>query len=460
MPWNLQSHDYPILTPGQMNPFNQALSSGLDTYQNMVKSAYAPSLTASEIASKNAYAQNVGRQSLSSVLSNPLAVSQMTPENFNALIQQLKSGGTIAQPQESTGAASVWDKLKNWTGLTPDTSGTNTNQGGNSSSSMPAQTNGSNAYNYDSQGNNVKASPEEVQQIANNGNGSVQNSPSNVPQGTLTTTPGDQGQNLKDAYIAKNFPGTSQGIEATKRIEAAKKQAEVETPAYQKYKTDTYTSALSAQRALNDLNDFHSNYSNAFAKGPFTKIPIVQALSQLDPNYQKSINDSNSLVLDLAPSLLAGGKQTDYGKKLVSAAKIDPTLSPSAEQGVYNKQKLIISRIAEQAPFINELEKYGIKDVNQQQADFLQYNLKNKLVADNGKLQPNNLNTYKQFLSDKYGGKSQPQNNNSQRNDFAVEGKEPPSNTIIMLRPDGQNVYVHKNNVQLAKDKYKFKEVE
>ena len=47
---------FPILTPGQMSPYNQALQSGLETYSNINKAAYEPQKMKADILAKAAYA--------------------------------------------------------------------------------------------------------------------------------------------------------------------------------------------------------------------------------------------------------------------------------------------------------------------------------------------------------------------------------------------------------------------
>lgn len=407
MPIGVQQ--FPILTPGQMNPFNQALSSGLDTYQNMMKAAYTPATTEANINSKNAYSQNVGRQMIATVLSNPLAVSQMSDEQFKSMVNQVANpqtmgagmmhGGVTGGQPQSSGIGGLWDGLLVKTGLK------DAPQAQPSGTVPDSQYSGNSGMTYDANGNNVVGNVDDALNRSSGGG-------SNVPQGTQAAP--TQGSSLKDAYIAKNFPGTPQGIEAAQRLQGAKTAASTEGASYQKYRDNIYTTSNSAQMALNDLNDFHSNYQQATAKGPLTKIPLVNKLAQLDPNYQTAMNDANNLVVNLAPVLLAGGKQTDAGRDLIKNAKIDPSLAPSAEQHVFEKQSMILNRMSENDPFVAEMEKYGIKDVNQQRSAFLDYNRKYPLVDKNGTLFKSNLNKYKEYIANNYGGGGQSDQGSSQ----------------------------------------------
>lgn len=415
MPIGVQQ--FPILTPGQMNPYNQALSSGLDTYQNMMKAAYAPQQTQANINAKNAYASNVGRQMIATVLSNPMAVASMDDAQFKSLLGQVTNpagglsgtaaGSNSGGQQTSTGIGGMWDKLMQNVGLKDAPSPAQGQQASPSSGSS------SNAYEYNPDGTNVKATPEQVNNIANNGNNAYQNDSANVPQGTSSPAPvntnggadnSNQASNIKDAFIAKNFPGTPQGVAAAGRIKAAEVAASTGGTSYQTYRDNVYTSSNSAQNALNDLKDFHSNYNKAWAKGPLTDLPIARQLAKLDPNYQTAVNDANNLVVNLAPVLLAGGKQTDAGRALIKNAKISTDLVPDAENHVFQKQSLILDRIGENDPFVAELEKRGIKDVNQQRSAWLDYNRKYPLVNKEGDLINQNSNKYSDYISKNYGG--------------------------------------------------------
>ncbi len=80
---------FPILTPGQMNPFHQALQSGMENYQNNMKTAYMPYAMQAEINAKQAYANNYGRQMASQVLSTPGALDRMNPQQINGLLDMM-----------------------------------------------------------------------------------------------------------------------------------------------------------------------------------------------------------------------------------------------------------------------------------------------------------------------------------------------------------------------------------
>lgn len=468
MPIGVQQ--FPILTPGQMNPYNQALSSGLDTYQNMMKAAYTPATTQANINAKNAYAQNVGRQMIATVLSNPMAVASMDDSQFKALLGQVTNpasglpgmgaGTNSGGQQTSSGIGGMWDKLMQNVGLKDAPAATE--------GQPTPQTNSSNAYDYNADGTNVKASPEMVNDIANNGNNAYQNNSANVPQGTSPISGGssDQRSNIKDAYIAKNFPGTPEGIAASGRIKAAEVAASTGGTAYQTYRDNVYTSSNSAQNALNDLKDFHANYNKAWAKGPLTNVPILKQLSQLDPDYQSAVNDANNLVVNLAPVLLAGGKQTDAGRALIKNAKIAPDLAPDSESHVFQKQSLILNRINENDTFASELDKRGIKDVNQQRSAWLDYNRKYPLVDKNGNLINQNENKYGEYISNTYGG-AEPNQGSQQGsgswpigkealNESQIEGRAAPANSKWMIRPDGMKVVVHNSQMDKA-NKLKYR---
>jgi hypothetical protein len=51
MKMQLPVQQFPILTPGQMNPYNQAVQSGLEAYTKNIQAAYAKPEIESKISS-------------------------------------------------------------------------------------------------------------------------------------------------------------------------------------------------------------------------------------------------------------------------------------------------------------------------------------------------------------------------------------------------------------------------
>ncbi len=93
MTWGLQQRDFPILTPGQMNPFNQAFQSGLQTYGDVTKASYLKPQMEADINYKNTLAQMQPYNYLSKALSDPFIVAQMAknPEQFDKIINTMSN---------------------------------------------------------------------------------------------------------------------------------------------------------------------------------------------------------------------------------------------------------------------------------------------------------------------------------------------------------------------------------
>lgn len=418
----LESLNFPILPSGQMNPFHQALSSGLDTYQNMVKTAYAPMSQEADILSKSAYATNLPYQVKASILQNPYAVASLYQsgqlDDFikgfsNVPTNPLEAMGSFFKQDNKSNSGSFLNSLASGLGLNKNTS--------------PDQLKTSdNNYAYDKNGNNITASPSEINQKLNeiqNNRGNPATTPIpmsnqyNVPQGTSNQPmPSGMPQNPLEALIAKNMPLTPQGITAAAGAESAKEEAKetalVKSKSYQDYMNNTYAQTKAAINTENALKDFLYEYDKATLKGPLTANNFTRWLSTLDPNTQAAMNASNNIVLAAAPALI-GGKQTDLGRALVKNAKVTTEMLPESVHHIVNNQMQIMDRMIE-IPSFNQLAhmKYGINDVNQLQNDFIEYYQKYPIISKEGKLQPQNAGKYDEFLAEKYGGEKPVQKNN------------------------------------------------
>ena len=397
-----------------MSPYHAALQQGLQNYGNIVENAYAPLLKQAEVNSKNAYADNLSNQIVGSILSNPLAVGMMSDATFDELMRRFTKGRqSSTQNTASSGFPSF---------------------GGGSSQPSQSSSQGSgvvipsakgsdaNNYEYDAQGNNVRGTEADINNAAGlNPDGTPRTDTSTPSNAAPTSTPSsnyNQRQMIKDAYIAKNFPGTPQGLAAEQRISAAKTAGTAGAQTYQDHMNAVYKQASAANQARQYSDDFLTHYKAAWAKGPLTNLPIGKQLAAFDPEAVSAMNDSNNMVVVAAPALLGTGKQTDYGKHLVADSKLYIGMPEKAAQDVHDKQVLIFDRMAEEVPFNVEAKKYGITDTNQLQSDWFEYNSKYKLINNEGKLQSKNANKYSQFLANKYGNGSQNQNNSEPQRDF------------------------------------------
>lgn len=119
MPFNYQAQPLPILEPGQMNPFNQAVQSGLSTFQkgmeagytpatlkenllkaqlenqiNQVKAKYAPMTVQADAASKMAYARLMGPQFLAKMMGNTDILANLPDDKKQQALQMLYQAGS------------------------------------------------------------------------------------------------------------------------------------------------------------------------------------------------------------------------------------------------------------------------------------------------------------------------------------------------------------------------------
>lgn len=105
-----------------MNPYHQALQTGLENYMNFTKAAYEPQKMQADIASKAAYATYSPYSYISKALSDPTTAMLLAqnPDQLKALTTKFANMPTnpYASLQGNQGSqGSLWDRLKEWTGL-------------------------------------------------------------------------------------------------------------------------------------------------------------------------------------------------------------------------------------------------------------------------------------------------------------------------------------------------------
>lgn len=154
MTWGLQQRDYPILTPGQMSPFNQAFQSGLENYMNINKAALDPLKTYAQAMSQLTYSNLMGPQYLAKLYGIPGFVANTSDNKKKQDIENLRNAAmnqpTTNAPYQHGGLYNAVMDLGN-------------RLFGQSKQAVPAQSSADRGYEYDSEGNNVIASPEDTQ---------------------------------------------------------------------------------------------------------------------------------------------------------------------------------------------------------------------------------------------------------------------------------------------------------
>jgi hypothetical protein len=100
---------FPILTPGQMSPFNQALTSGLEMYGKTNKALYDPMKMKAEAASKMAYANLMGPQFLAKAMGNENLLANLTENQKTQGLNTIYQAGS-GQAQNG----SLMNSLTDW----------------------------------------------------------------------------------------------------------------------------------------------------------------------------------------------------------------------------------------------------------------------------------------------------------------------------------------------------------
>jgi hypothetical protein len=166
-----------------MNPYHQALASGLDTYMNMVNAAYQPLKIRSEAASKLAYSQLMGPQFMAKLLGNEhiLANTPNPQEKVNSLYDVVQNTNNIANTAQGQGGGGLLDSLSRWyhnsvNKKSPPSGAADNRQSGapntflppTSSVVIPGQqgtayqgTGADSGMDYDKNGNNIVSTPNE-----------------------------------------------------------------------------------------------------------------------------------------------------------------------------------------------------------------------------------------------------------------------------------------------------------
>lgn len=386
-----------------VNPYHQALQTGLQDYMNITKSAYQPATMQAEIASKNAYAQNLTRQIVASVLANPLAIATMSNEQRNGLLGMLMPGknasnGTLSN--QAVAGSSLWDKLKNWTGLS------------NNNSEQP------NAQ-MQPQNNEQPSAPAQSNPSSNTSIYTPNSSGIDLTDPRMNLYNKDFGSPQANAAAAQQYPSPYQKFE-TEKIKASLAQgAREQGAAMQKLNDEALASSGSAIALQKSLDAFHTHYKNANLTGPALGWaaawgPESGQLQGLSTEMQTS-----------AAAQIFGSKLTNYKEQLAKDLKLNASMRPEAEQGAYDRLRAGTMRVQEYDDFVAAAQNMGVNDPNKIKRLWNHYNL--DMPFYNGKtLQVinENLNKGTEYLQSSLKGssttaKSSSESNNSTQNNNA-----------------------------------------
>lgn len=473
----LPVEQFPILQPGQMNPYNQAFQSGLGTYQNIMQNAYYPLTQSADIASKQAYAQYLPNQIASSILSNPYALAFISSQpggkdKINQLVQQASSPGGTSNAVLPGKGATPWQNFNNFL---PD--GLKQTVGGQYGNMTPTPgSNDNSGMRYDSQGNNITATPDQVNQIIdtnNQGAGASAPQPQtqDIPSSDLVNSSG-AGLNMTDTMYAKAFPLSQPGIQLAAQQTAAQTTAKNNADMLAAQQKKASSEGDAANTLIKSADDFDKAYkSSRFARSPLAALPY----SEYYPIPGRGAVGTAKTASQIAATQLAenlfgndGGKLTNYKEKLAQQMKFSPGMAPETEQYAVQSTKAMAARVKEHQDFINYMQSKGVTDPNKIQARWIQYNWE-RPAWDSVNSQPikENLNSYKDYLDDIAHGrpgdfhsaeyqsdalnaykpgmkiKNEPMWMDAPKNAKEIDGQSAGPDSQWWVRPDGKAVPVH-----------------
>lgn len=189
---------FPVLTPGQMNPYHQALQSGLETFGNITQAAYAPKKLQADIASKLAYANLMGPQFLAKLMGNENILPNIPDAQKQSILGLLINAGTTAKVTPPANPTSTENNNQN--GLLQSLEKTYHDFIKNNSN-QPQNNNANSEYSYDQNGNNIIASPDEVNQAGNQSNLQSENGQVKQAVSAWMQSPEAEAQAQKDGMM-------------------------------------------------------------------------------------------------------------------------------------------------------------------------------------------------------------------------------------------------------------------
>lgn len=330
------------LTPQDMGSVNapQAFAAGGSVVDQMISNKlklmkektaeaelpYAGLSKLAQSASQLAYSSFLAPQFIAKLMQNPDFMANLTPDQIAALkATQVKAAGTdpfrIVQNVMSG----------NTNSSTPSNTNTSPSPVIPSGSTGDATNSG---MSLDADGNNVRASSDEVNAVANQGN-----------QGSATT----YDPNKSYAENAANYQGTKEKGKAAGK-EAGKTLSDALNTAAD--------SSDTAQNLVNQLDRFHKVYQESTFVG--------KPLGMLARWGTKS-SELPSIAADMQTALAAqlfGNKTSNYKEMLARDIKLNPDLPRNAEKENYQAMRAQAVRAGMMNDFYQTAAELGINDRN------------------------------------------------------------------------------------------------
>jgi len=401
MAFNYQAQPLPILEPGQMNPFNQAIQSGLNTFQQGIKSAYLPQGLQSDIEKKQAYTEymkNMPMQYVSSVLSNPQLVPFMSNEQRSGLIDMLaRRANATAQPEKLHTKDGLLNWIKNSFSSQPeqsqlppqDAQQINAMQPGQSyvvgSGRAPQQTDMGKATGY----TNFPPAFNPIGQQPNQPKGYID------PSSPVANAYGrDFGNAEANRFQADQHPSAAFDQQNKAQQAAASEEAKEGVKIWNEELSDSRKEAKSAKSALDQVTRFSNLYDKLSPVERGFGLGSVKALSS---DAQLVDNIANNLALDLASERFKQ-RITNNDLQYSQTLKTNRSLNPNAKKDMVNFLTSANQRVIEQAAFKNAAKNRGLSP---SEADLVWQKYIDERPLYNtatGKLQPKNARGWSEFL--------------------------------------------------------------
>jgi len=483
---------------GGMNALNNALQ---QTRANAATAQYAPYQAYGNAFLTNQEAQWTPYKYQMQALSNPLL--WMAAQNNPALQDQLKRMMSNmmpsnmsspngmpnipqpGQPNSNSLFSMLMNKLNG--GNQPQNQGNPMAQPmGNQSQSpnamiQPQGTQGAgvnSGYSYDAKGNNIPATPQEINNAANNipsAQGAGYNTPAGNAAASLGQTGGLSGANA--------YSGAEAGREAQQQAVVGQTQNQ---NAEQKASNDRINAqsngavatlkVLEGWKRAYDASSYKGQYAGTAPSSGPRSLPNMpghnSSAEQLADNYADQ-------VLQLSTEMTPGAMTDDARALMASAKGLSRNLDEDAAKELYESKKAGLERIIQSRKFSDDFYKNNPL-ATQEQLVAMMNNYNRYAPAydyENGKPIPENDKKYKDFTSKKaledyvnkgvdnpYENKKSNNKNPVNKDDVSiaahnrlVEGKQAPPESIWMKTPEGKLVPVHKSKVDEAISKYHYK---
>lgn len=350
---------------GQANALSNQM---IDNQIKQIEAQYAPYNRYADAASKIAYAQFVGPQSIASILNNPATRGMFSPQQYQQLMNAFSS--QVTNPASSLAnlpspsnmhPRSPFGRLLDYVkgiGSGGIASGT-----GNIFSRQPQQlqqtqqapqSSGVNSgYSYDAQGNNVVASPEEVARVANYGNNA---SPNQGQLGGTSPTYERFSSNLTPGTYGATSPGavTAAGEAGIKT--QAEAEAKAITDQWQKRQDeirDQSAGSIEMENQLDRLKQLR-NELGKYEKGfPLGYLPGVTSAAQ-----ESGLVENNLIAARLKAWQSSRITNMDIG--FGRGMKPGRWMNDQSFNNEVNYEKGLAKRLQEYSFFSNVAQKKGL----------------------------------------------------------------------------------------------------